>query len=209
MSRPSAITHSAGGTSRFPLFALGLLWLGLFPQHLLAHGSEFLSARLRLTENQSVIELQITADYSHNPLLADEAAAREALHEVLNVQHQGQTKRLTDLAPLEIQAISDWQESLPASLIPPPDGQTHQLLSARWRWMPDVDEVRFSIPPGCVHDVLLWQQDAGSELKSTLLITGDVSPAIPIQRARALPVWSWLGGLLLLALLVVKKARRK
>lgn len=213
MPPPRDMIHTAGGTRVFPLFASGsccwLMWWLLFPSSLLGHGCEFLSARLSLLENNSVIELLITADYSGNPLLTDAEAARQALHEVLHIEHQGKTKRLSELASLDIQPSSDWQGALPASLIPPPDGLTHQLLRARWRWQPDVSEVRFSIPQGCVHDVLLWQQEPGQETRSTLLITGDVSPVIPIQRQAGWPSWSWLWLALLPVALVFKVTGRK
>lgn len=213
MPPPRDITHTAGGTTAFPLFASGslcwlMLWL-LSPSPLLGHGCEFLSARLSLLENNSVVELLITADYSGNPLLTDEKAARQALHEVLRIEHQGKTKRLSELANLDIQPSNDWHGAMPASLIPPANGLTHQLLKAHWRWQPDVSEIRFSIPEDCVHDVLLWQQEPGAEVKSTLLITGDVSPAITISLPSRRPHWGWFIGTALLLATLIKLWRRK
>ncbi len=207
------MTHTAGGTTVFPLFAFGwpswLIFLLFTPHHLWGHGCEFLSARLSLLENNSRIALQITADFSSNPLLADEAAARQALQEVLRIEHDGKTKRLSELAPLDIQPISEWKDALPASLVPPPDGQPHQLLTAHWSWQPDVEELRFSVPQGCIHDVLLWQQEPGAEVKSTLLITGDVSPAITISLPSRRPHWCWFIGTALLLATLIKLWRRK
>jgi len=48
-----------------------------FPLSALGHGAEFLSAKLTLLPEAEVL-LEVTADYGGNPLIADEAAAKQA-----------------------------------------------------------------------------------------------------------------------------------
>ncbi len=172
----------------FPLLRFVCLLTVLFPALLEAHGTEFIMSRMRLLEDESVVELRLAVDYSGNPLIADEAAAHEALQNALLIRHGDKTTRYTDLAPLEFQYGNTWEEAVPASLLPPPDGQEHSLLTGVWRWQPDSPEIAFTVAKGNKHDVLIWQQPPGGEVKSALLLGGDVSPMVAVT----LPQPSWM-----------------
>jgi hypothetical protein len=157
-----------GGASLAPLIAF-------------SHACEFLVARLDMKAGS--IHLEITADYGGNPLIEDEAAAREAVKRILQVHAGGQVWALEDLAPLNIQHRTQWDPQTPASFAPPQNGQDHQLLSAVWEWQPKVDELTLAVPKGHLHDVLLWTQDEhlpGKQAKWMLLIEGESTPVIHI-----------------------------
>lgn len=188
----------------FPLFALVSILATWLPQQAQAHGTEFIMARMRLLEGGSTVELRLVVDYSGNPLIADESAAHEALENALLIKHGEETSRYTDLAPLEFQHGSTWEEAVPASLLPPPDGQEHSLLTGVWRWQPDSTEIAFTVAKGNKHDVLIWQQPPGDEVKSVLLLGGDVSP--PVAVTQPVPLWKkwlWVLPLGLLGVLIV------
>ena len=158
----------------FPLLVLVYLLLALTPQMGRAHGTEFIMTRMSLLEDDRVIELRLVVDYLGNPLVPDAAAAHDALQNALLIRHGGKTTPFTDLAPLEFHQESTWEDAVPASLLPPPDGQDHSLLAGIWRWKPDAAEIAFTVAKGNRHDVLIWQQPPGGETKSVLLLGGDV-----------------------------------
>ena len=198
-SRRPIITLLAGGAVLAPLLAFG-------------HACEFLAAGLQVTPAGEV-ELQITADYGGNPMIADEEAARAAVLSILRVEHGGRTSALGDVAPLRIERRSQWDPATPASFSPPPDGQEHQLITATWRWRPDAPEIRFKVPDGSHHDVLLWRREAdpqpGAETKWTLMIAGDQSPVIVMPQKNPGPamLWGGIAGLCLILMLLVPRLR--
>ncbi|MES2594217.1 MAG: hypothetical protein V4662_02720 [Verrucomicrobiota bacterium] len=174
----------------FPLLRFACMLAALFPALLKAHGTEFIMTRMRLLEDDSLVELRMVVDYAGNPLIADEAAAHEALQHALLIKHGDKITRFTELAPLEFHYGDTWEEAVPASLLPPPDGQEHSLLTGVWRWRPDSAEIAFTVAKGNKHDVLIWRQPPGGETKSVLLLGGDVSPAVAVKPA--MPAWcSW------------------
>jgi hypothetical protein len=180
MSRRSLILFIlAGGAVMAPLFAFG-------------HACEFLVARLEL--NGDALHLEITADYGGNPLIADEAAAREALQKILQVRSRGQGRTLEELAPLKFERRAEWDPLAPTAFAPAPDGQPHQLLTALWQWRADVGELSLAVPKGNLHDVLLWTRDEhlpGKQAQWMMLIEGENTPPIFIPRSSP---WKWLGG---------------
>lgn len=186
---------TAGGTRTFPLFALVSILATWLPQQAQAHGTEFIMARMRLMEGGSTVELRLVVDYSGNPLIADESAAHEALENALLIKHGEETSRYTDLGSLEFHHDGTLEEAVPPSLLPPPDDQDHNLLTAVWRWHPDTPEIAFTVAKGNRHDVLIWQQPPEGDVKSVLLLGGDVSPVVQIQPARLLR-WPWAAWLM-------------
>ena len=161
----------------FPLLLFACLLTPLFVS---AHGTEFIMARMNVIEDQNLIELRLGIDYLGNPMIADEAAARVALQEALHVRHGDKTTRFTDLAPLTVESSSSWEDTMPDSLQPPDDGLPHQIMIGTWRWKSDAQEVAFTVTRGNRNDVLLWQQTGNGEVKSTMLLGGDVSPALTL-----------------------------
>lgn len=222
------LTHAAGGTTKFPLFDLLPLpfvirissfvisspplllfaWL-LTPLFVRAHGTEFIMARMNLIEDQSLIELRLGIDYLGNPMIADEAAARAALQEALQVRHGEKTTRFTDLAPLILESSSSWEDTMPDSLQPPDDGLPHQIMIGTWRWKVDAQDISFTVAKGNRNDVLLWRQPPQGELHSTLLLGGDVSPVVTLSSPAAIvsPYWPALGTSTIVCLIALFRRR--
>ncbi len=188
----------------FPLLRFTCMLLMGIPALLEAHGTEFIMSRMRLLEGGSMVELRLVVDYMGNPLIADESAAHEALQNALLIKQGEKTTRYTDLAPLEFHYGNSWEEAVPASLLPPPDGQDHSLLTGIWRWKPDSAEMAFTVAKGNKHDVLIWQQPPEGDVKSVLLLGGDVSPVVAItQPAPSWKKWLWVLPFGLLGVLII------
>ena len=148
------------------------------------HGAEFLSAKLTLLPDAGVL-LEVTADFGGNPLISDEAAAREALIDPVRLNVQGILVALSDIAKAAISQHQNWAEFAPASYLPSDtEGQEHQLITAAWRWRSETAEIVFEMPKGKMHDVLIWTQDAtlpDIPPKWMLLLAGDKSKAISVH----------------------------
>lgn len=167
----SILILAAGGAVLAPLCAFG-------------HGAEFLSAKLTLLPDAEV-QLEITADYGGNPLIADEAAAKESLLDPIRLRSGDTLVLLSKIAAASISQHSNWAEFAPASYLPSDtESQTHSLITASWRWRSETPEIVFEMPEGKLHDVLLWTHDETNPAappKWMLLLAGDKSKAIPVH----------------------------
>ena len=161
------IRFIAGGAVALPLFASG-------------HGSEFLDAKFYL-DARGLANLEITADYSSNPMLANEQEARTALADAVRVTINAQDHKLADLAPLKLEPR---QRPDPESPTPrgPEDPQTrHQLLTAIWQWRPAAESLTFTVPKESMQTVLFWMREPNIHPpRWSMLIPGDHTPAIPM-----------------------------
>ncbi len=169
----------------------------VLPPAACGHGVEFLSARLTLLPQAEVL-LEVTADYGSNPMLIDEAAACAALADPIRLRRNDVLVPLSDMATATVSPQHDWAEFAPASYLPPDtEGQTHQLLTAAWRWRSETPEITFEMPKGKLHDVLLWTRDEtnpDAPARWMLLLGGDRSKAIAV----AWPPW-WQRGATVIA----------
>ena len=157
------------------------------------HACEFLTAKLDVREG--TVHLEVTADYGGNPMIEDEASAREAVRTVLQVVANNRQSALEELAPLRFERRRQWDAATPASFSPPPDGQEHQLLTAVWQWRTGAADVAFAVPKGSPNDVLLWttaKHLPGKQVQWMLLITGESSPSIAIPNVAPGKRWWWL-----------------
>lgn len=194
----SILILAAGGAFLAPLCAFG-------------HGAEFLSAKLTLLPNAEVL-LEITADYGENPLMADEAAALEALADPVRLRQRDALIPLGSLGPATLFQHHNWKDYAPAAYLPSGgEGDAHALITSSWRWRSAEPELIFEMQKGKLHDVLLWTQDAShpeAPPKWMLLLAGDRSRPIPIQQT---PWWRrWMatagaGGLALLGVYFVSR----
>lgn len=194
----SILILAAGGAILAPLCALG-------------HGTEFLSAKLTLLPDSEVL-LEVTADYGSNPMLADEAAALDALADPVRLRQHEKLVPLASLAAASISTHQNWAEFAPAAHQPSDiKDESHSLITSSWRWLSTDAEIVFEMPRGKFHDVLLWTRDSAhpeAEPKWMLLLAGDRSRPIPIQQP---PWWrGWMaatgaGGLILLGAYFVSR----
>ncbi len=156
----------------------------LAPLCVFGHGAEFLSAKLTLLPEAEVL-LEITADYGGNPLIADEAVAKEALMDPVRLMRGESLVPLAELSAASITQHDNWAEFAPASHLPSDaETQAHTLITAAWRWRSSEPEIVFEMPKGKLHDVLLWTRDQtnpDAPPKWMLLLAGDRSKAISIH----------------------------
>ncbi|MEZ5386170.1 MAG: hypothetical protein R3F13_11710 [Prosthecobacter sp.] len=167
----SILILAAGGAVLAPLCALG-------------HGAEFLSAKLTLLSDAEV-RLDVTADFGSNPLIADEATARDALSDPVRLQDDGKLVQLSQFTTATYSSHQNWAEFAPASYLPSDtEGQPHQLITASWQWRSKTPEIVFEMPKEQIHDVLLWtrdETDPAAPPKWMLLLAGDRSKAISVH----------------------------
>jgi len=156
----------------------------LAPLCVFGHGAEFLSAKLTLLPEAEVL-LEITADYGGNPLITDEAVAKEALMDPVRLMRGESLVPLAELSAASITQHDNWAEFAPASYLPSDaETQAHTLITAAWRWRSSEPEIVFEMPKGKLHDVLLWTRDQtnpDAPPKWMLLLAGDRSKAISIH----------------------------
>jgi hypothetical protein len=156
----------------------------LAPLCVFGHGAEFLSAKLTLLPEAEVL-LEITADYGGNPLIADEAVAKEALMDPVRLMRGESLVPLAELSAASITQHDNWAEFAPALYLPSDaETQAHTLITAAWRWRSSEPEIVFEMPKGKLHDVLLWTRDQtnpDAPPKWMLLLAGDRSKAISIH----------------------------
>lgn len=163
----------------------------MLPPLACGHGMELMQARLDI-DGQTGARLEMTADYGGNPMLSSEEDARAALQDLLRVEVGGAWHKLTELAPLKLEPRQQFDPASPMPAAPDPEGRPHQLLTAVWQGPAPAGGLRFMVPKGCVHDVLLWRPNAGGQPFWRVLITGDVSPLIEVPAAPAAPsVMGW------------------
>lgn len=182
-----------GFLARF-IFTGGALLAPLFAS---AHGTEFLLGKLTLAPD--ALRLELTADCEGNPMIADRAEAEKILPAALRMRIGDSTNTLGSLASLKLEERTKFDETAP---LPPgtfDNSISHRLLTAVWQWTPERASlpVRFTVPKGSVHDVLLWVVDPSTPKEPPrwmVLLGGDATPEIVVpSRGRWIGRW-WLAG---------------
>lgn len=164
----------------------GAFWAPLFAS---AHGTEFLLAKLTFTQ-QGRATLEITADWENNPLLDGRDHAARVLPDALQWMDRDQARPLTELSPFAIEERSVLDPTCP---LPPEAFETsgtHRLLTARFEWQAKGESLRFQVPAGSKHDVLLWMIDPKqpeADPRWMMLLGGDVTRPIPVPKSHARP----------------------
>ncbi len=180
----------------------------LICQECSAHALPFIAAHLQVSTDQpGELRLSLAVDFANNPLITDETQARSALESALMVHHDGKTSLIHQLAPLSYAKSQSPQGALPDSVLPNDEDQPHEWMIAKWAWKTESPTVSFSVVKGNFNDVLLWRKEQTGEVKSMLLLAGDVSSTIQIPKRSALTSIFPVGCLLLLVACLVIKAQ--
>ncbi len=170
----------AGVASALPLLVYG-------------HGGEFLEARLEV--QGGMVNLRIVAQYGDNPMIADEAEARQALADALRIEvgTARTNHRLEELKPVVMapRTARDPESPMPPST----DDHAHseKLLEASWNWAATEEDVCFLVPETSNQVVLFWMPAPGEKSpRWSLLVPGDRTPAISVT----IPWWRsrWMTG---------------
>lgn len=141
-----------------------------------AHGNQFLCARVTIGDDGHVA-LELTADYSDNPNIADAAEARQVLRECLQIDLGGQRLPLEHFAPLQF-AERD-QYSVDSPVPPTTDPGPHRLVVASWQARLPGQQIVFVAKERTPLDVVLWRAGdvpTAAQSRWVLLIAGDSSP---------------------------------
>ncbi len=184
----------------------------LAPLEASGHGAEFLSAKLTVLPGAEVL-LEITADCTGNPMIADEATAREVLADPIRLRRGEALVPLGEIATARVTRHDRWAEYAPVSYLSAEAGAApHDLVTAAWRWRSREAEITFEMPRGKMHDVLLWTLDEsrpGTPAKWMLLCGGDRSRTIAMTPARGVRSWmiAGAGGLLLGVVVWLRRGR--
>jgi hypothetical protein len=206
-------------SSFFAMLSVRCVFLGLLslvagfvlPMQAVGHGAEFLLAKLSFDE-ECRATLEMTADYGDNPMIAGQDEARAALADMLRVEVGGVWQRLSEVSPVSVELRSQLDLSSPMPYAADANNTPHELLVARWQWLPTSASVRFKVPKGGKHDVLFWRAKelGNAEPKQwNLLIAEDVTPSIEVPKRSSMMMWIAveLSGVLVFGL-VVRALRR-
>lgn len=164
-----------GGATLAPLSAFG-------------HGGEFLLARLSVLPNREV-RLEITADYGENPMISCAEEAQALIPDILQLQGKGKSQALRELAPGKFEKHAKLDPTAPLPVLPGEADKVHELITGTWQWKATGDSLRFEVPKGNPHNVLLWVTDGQTSMEKprwNMLIAGDVSPVIALPQTRGL-----------------------
>jgi len=183
----------AGGAIVLPLLALG-------------HGSEFLEAKF-FFDRSGTAHLEMTADYSGNPMIPNEKEARAALDDILRVKIGDAEQKLTDLAPVKLEPRDQPDPSSPMPRSPEFQSMKHELLIALWQWQPTDKALQFVLPKERQHTMVFWMHEENvKDPRWVMLIAGDETPCIPVPHSldKAQPGFDYSGsGPTWIAILVV------
>lgn len=162
-----------GGATLAPLSAFG-------------HGGEFLLAHLSVLPNREV-RLEITADYGENPMISSAEEAESLIPEILQLHTDGKPRTLNTLSPGKFEKHDKLDPTAPIPVLPGEADKVHELLTGSWQWKPAEDGLRFEVPKGNPHNVLLWvttDQNGSEKPRWNMLIAGDLSPVIPLPQPK-------------------------
>lgn len=173
------------------------------------HGMQYLLAKLSLQPGG--IRMEITADYSGNPLIVDESAAREAITTMLNLHLGKEISCLVEENQIQFRKTSTVDPTCPVKIPPPPEGSSHDFLTGIFDRVISTDSLRLSVPKGNPNDVVLWLETDGSHSAMTqkyYLIAGDETPVFTLPKRPPLS-WSWLGAIILISIAILIRKRHK
>ncbi len=159
-----------------------------WPSAVWAHASAFVLAKCSPAESGAVL-LELTVDYRQHPILTGQEAAVAALREVLQVETAQGPVPLETVAPGTVRFETTMDPDLPLPQDPGEADTSHTLAVIRYQWTPGAGELKFSVPQGNPHDVLFWlsgtARSPGETVPWRILIAGDTTPPIPLDRPRA------------------------
>lgn len=162
-----------------------------------AHGLQLLFAKVTPTDHGTV-QMEISADFVANPLIPDEASAREVIAKVLVGEQEGARVALGEM---RFTRTTGLDPTCPLKFPPAPDGGEHELLTGSLEKRVGAENFKLGIPQGNPHDVVLWVMGPDGKMRADqhyYLIGGDplVGIVMPPQRAQwKIPLLGGLAGI--------------
>lgn len=172
-------------TARLSWLIFSLVGLAAaLPQRSVAHGSEYVYARLILGPQP---RLEVSLEYTENPIVPSREGARAALANDLILRSGGQAWRLAELLPQPLWGeATAFPQSAPVP-VPGPGEGPHRLVTAvidLTGRLPGA--LQLSVAAGSEQAVIYWIEELGAENgppKWKVLLAGDTSPAVGLGSA--------------------------
>jgi len=149
--------------------------LGLLAGRADAHGLQFLLAKVTPTDDGRVL-MEISADFTANPLIADVKAAEVVIANILTIHSQGESRLVGKLQGIRFARTRDIDPTCPVQIPPAPGGAPHELLTGYLEEPVTGPNLELGIPRGNPHDVILWTMPVGgtgAAQKKYAMIAGD------------------------------------
>ena len=184
--------------------ARGLLpWavLSLLARPADAHGLQFLLAKVTPTDGGSV-KIEISADFTANPLIADEQAAEEVIANILMIHGQGEPRPVGKSQGIHFARTRDIDPTCPVQIPPAPGGLPHELLTGYLEESVTGNSLELGISKGNPHDVILWTMPVGgtgaAEKKYSLIAGDTIKLDLPPLRSNGWKTGAILSGIVLI-----------
>jgi hypothetical protein len=157
------------------------------------HGLNFLLVKATPAAGQ--LRLDISADFSNNPLIENAAQAQEIITSLLQVQTPAGSQAVGQAAGFSFQPSSEVDPTCPFQPPVDPVAPPHQLVTGTTYEPITSASATLSIPKGNPHDVLFWTSPPTGPAQKLMMIAGDSTGPIPIPQApqsqRPFPIWLW------------------
>ena len=158
------------------------------PASSFGHATEFILAKV--TPHPGGLDVEVTADYGGNPMLTNEAEAREVLSHLLRVRTGNEDASLTSVATPRFEERTTFDPTTPIPLDAEGESHPHQLLWAGWSWKCRPGKIAFEVEKDAGQTVILWtpSETPGGKTHWVFLMPGELSPQLVIPRV-ARPKW--------------------
>ncbi len=155
-----------------------------------AHGLNYLLVKAVPAEGS--LRLEISADYTDNPLIESSAQAQEIISSLLEISSTNGTGTVGTATGFKFQTTSEIDPTCPLKLPTDPTAPPHRLLTGTTTELLDATQITLSVPKGNPHDVIIWTTPTDSlPGQKFLLIAGETTQPILIPPSKR---WSWLGA---------------
>ncbi len=177
---------------RLPILILAVGGVLLPQAH--SHGLNFLLVKATPAAGQ--LRLDISADFSNNPLIENAAQAREIIANLLQLQTPAGSQAIGQSAGFTFQPSAEVDPTCPFQPPVDPAAPPHQLVTGTTFEPITAPSVTLNIPKGNPHDVIFWTDPAAAApAQKLMMIAGDSTAPIPIPQAgegsRPYPLWIW------------------
>lgn len=150
---------------------------------------------VKATPSAGQLRLEITADFSNNPLLETRTAAQEAIAKILTLHSNEGSTTVGAATGFTFQPAAQVDPTCPLQPPEEPDAPAHRFVIGITTEPVSAANVTLSVPTGNPNDVILWTDPNVGPSQKVMLIAGDQSPPIAIPTApvktRPFPIWIW------------------
>jgi hypothetical protein len=179
-------------TSRVVAF---LFCMSVLTANVRAHGMQYLLAKV--IPGPGKVRLEITADYTGNPTIENEAQAQEAISGILKITVGGEETKVGPAHGMQFIKTAQLDPTCPMPVTAPPGEAPHEFLTGKVEIPVDSESITFSVPNGNPNDAVLWTVDENRNGTATppqkfYLIAGDRTSPISVPPKN---VYSWWIGL--------------